>query len=211
MKFTEWSLEGVEFASCNCAYGCPCQFNSRPTHGHCRAHTFVHIEKGRFADVPLDGLNWGMLAAWPGPIHMGDGTFQSIVDERADANQRAALEAISQGRDTEPGRLIWQVFSTTVTKLLPTLFKPIELSINLKSRTAKLNVPGLIESRAESIRNPVTGAEHRAHVTLPTGFEFTEAEFVSGTSKTSGPIELKIDGTHAHVARIHWSTHGVVR
>ena len=38
-----------------------------------------------------------------------------------------------------------------------------------------------------------------------------ESEFVSGTSKTTGPIELKFEGSHAHLARIHWSTHGVVR
>jgi hypothetical protein len=46
---------------------------------------------------------------------------------------------------------------------------------------------------------------------LPTGFEFTEAAFVSGKSRTEGPIELNFDGTHAHLASVHWSTHGVVR
>ncbi len=191
--------------------GCPCQFNGAPTHGNCRAHTFVHIEKGRFGDVPLDGLNWGILAAWPGPIHLGNGTFQSIVDDRADAGQRSALEAVSQGRETEPGKLIWQVFSTTVTRLLPTVFKPISLTVDLKARTAKLSVPGVIEASAESIRNPMTKAEHQIRVTLPTGFEFTESEFVSGTTRAPGQIELEFDGTHAHLARIHWSTHGVVR
>ncbi|HMD61616.1 MAG TPA: DUF1326 domain-containing protein [Opitutaceae bacterium] len=211
MKLAEWTMEGLEFANCNCIWGCPCQFNGAPTHGNCRAHTFVQIEKGRFNDVPLDGLRWGILAAWPGPIHLGNGTFQSVVDERADARQREALEAVSQGRETEPGKLIWQVFSTTVTKLLPTLFKPISLTVDMKARTAKLSVPGLIEGSAESIRNPMTKADHQIRVTLPTGFEFTESEFVSGSAKSAGQIELDFDGTHAHLARIHWSTHGVVR
>jgi len=212
MKFVEWSIQGVEFANCNCAIGCPCQFNALPTHGHCRAHTFVLIEKGHFGDVPLDGLRWGILGQWPGPIHLGNGTFQSVIDERADPAQRAALEAISQGRETDPGKLIWQVFSTTVTKTLPTLYRSIELAIDLKSRTAALSVPGLAEFSAASIRNPKTGLEHHARVTLPTGFEFTEAEFVSGRGKTTAsPIELDFDNTHAHLARIHWSTHGVVR
>jgi hypothetical protein len=212
MKLVEWSLQGVEFGHCNCGFGCPCQFNSLPTHGDCRALTFVQIEKGRFGDVPLDGLRWGILAAWPGPIHLGNGTFQSIVDERADPKQRAALESISHGRETEPGKLIWQVFSTTVTKVQPTLFKPIELTIDVKTRSAKVNVPGVIEASAASIKNPMTGADHQARITLPTGFEFTEAEFVSGKSKgTAGTIQLEFDGTHAHLARIHWGTHGVVR
>jgi len=205
-------MQGVEFSNCNCALGCPCQFNALPTHGHCRAHTFIQIERGHFGDVKLDGLRWGIMGQWPGPIHLGKGTFQVIVEERANPKQRAALEAIGQGRETEPGKLIWQVFSAMVTNLLPTLYKPIELVIDVTTRTAAVKVPGVIESTAEPIRNPVTGQEHRARVTLPTGFEFTDAEFAVGKAKaSSGPIDLAFDGTHAHLARIHWSTHGVVR
>jgi hypothetical protein len=212
MKLVEWSIEGSEFGNCNCSVGCPCQFNAPPTHGNCRAHTFVHVDRGRFGDVPLDGLNWGIRASWPGPIHLGSGTFQAIVDERADPRQRAALEAVAHGRETDPGTLIWQVFSTTVTTLLPTLFKPISLTIDHGSRTARVEVPGVAKSDAASIRNPKTGAEHLVRVTLPKGFEFTDAEFVSGNCRaSSGPISLEFDNTHAHLARIHWSTHGVVR
>ncbi|HUP92208.1 MAG TPA: DUF1326 domain-containing protein [Solimonas sp.] len=204
-------MQGWEFANCNCNWGCPCQFNQLPSHGNCRAHTFVQIEKGRFGDVPLDGLRWGIMGAWPGPIHLGNGTWLSIVDERADAKQRAALEAVSHGKETEPGTLIWQVFSTMVTNRLPTVVKPIELSADFKKATAKVHVPGLIDSTAEPMKNPVTGAPHRARVTLPEGFEFTEAEFATGKSRTTGPIELQFDSTHAHLARIHWSNRGVVR
>ena len=85
MKLVDWSMQGVEFANCNCAIGCPCQFNALPTHGNCRAHTFVQIDKGRFGNVKLDGLRWGIMAMWPGPIHLGNGTFQAIVDERLHA------------------------------------------------------------------------------------------------------------------------------
>ena len=212
MKLVEWSMQGVEFGNCNCATGCPCQFNALPTHGNCRAHTFVQIDQGRFGDVSLDGLRWGILAQWPGPIHLGNGTFQAIVDERADAKQRAALESIAHGKETEPGKLIWQVFSTTVTTTLPTLYKSIDLVIDVKTATAKLNVPGLIESSAAPITNPMTKAPHRVHITLPTGFEFTDAEFAVGKAKaSSGPIELDFEDTHAHLAKIHWGTHGVGR
>ena len=101
-------MQGVEFINCNCAWGCPCQFNSLPTYGDCRALGFGQIEQGRYGDVPLDGLRWGVLLAWPKAIHFGNGTMQAIVDERADARQRAALEAIIQGRDTDgrEGRIV---------------------------------------------------------------------------------------------------------
>jgi hypothetical protein len=211
VTLTEWEIEGIEFANCSCDCGCPCQFNSLPTHGHCHAHTFVHVERGRYGDVTLDGLNWGILAAWPGPIHLGNGTFQAVVDARATSGQRAALEAIAQGRDTEPGTLIWQVFSTTVTTLLPTVFAEIDLAIDVDERTASWTIPGVGESTATPIRNRKTGATQRARVTLPAGFEFTDAEFAAGTTKVSGPIPLDFVQTHAHLARVHWSTHGVVR
>ena len=57
-----------------------------------------------------------------------------------------------------------------------------------------------------------TGAAQRARVTLPAGFEFTDAEFASRpTNGRRGDIPLDFSDTHAHLARIHWSTHGVVR
>ena len=210
-KYVEWSMEGLEFTNCNCNWGCPCQFNGTPTQGHCRAFIFMQINKGRFGDITLDGLQWGVLAAWPAAIHLGNGKFQAIIDERANPQQRQAIETVSHGGETEPGKLIWQVFSTTVTQLLPTLYKPIDLKIDYSARTASLNVAGLVESNAESIRNPVTGAAHPVRVTMPTGFEFTESEVLSGKSKATGPIPLDLDGSHAHIARIHWTTHGVVR
>jgi hypothetical protein len=211
VKFVEWSMQGTEFANCSCDWGCSCQFNGPPTSGHCHAYTFVQIDRGRFGDVSLDGLRWGIRATWPAAIHLGNGTFQSIVDERADPGQRAALESISHGEQTDPGKLIWQVFSTTITKLLPTLYKPIDLSIDLNSRRARVRVPDVVEGAGESIRNPVTGADHQIRVTLPTGFEFTDAEFISGQGRGYGDLKLDFSGTHAHLARIHWGTHGVVR
>lgn len=212
MKLVEWSMQGTEFVNCNCAVGCPCQFQSLPTHGNCRAYGFVQIDKGKFGDTPLDGLRWGILAAWPGAIHEGNGTFQTIVDERADAKQRAALEAISHGKETEPGKLIWQVFSTTVTKFLPTLIKPIELKIDYAARTAAVKVPGVVEGRGNPIHNQMSNKGVPVKLTMPEGFEFTEAEVVSGAGRTvDGAIQIAFDNTHAHLARIHWSTRGVVR
>ena len=98
MAFTEWEIEGSEFVNCSCDCGCPCQFNSLPTRGYCRAHTFVRVERGHYGDVRLDGLAFGMFASWPGPIHLGNGTFQSIVDERADAPQEIGRRQVAVGR-----------------------------------------------------------------------------------------------------------------
>ena len=78
------------------------------------------------------------------------------------------------------------------------------------ARTARVNVPGVVESAGESIRNPVTGAPHQILTTMPTGFEFTESEVVSGKTRVTGSIPMMMDGSHAHLAHIHWSQNGVV-
>ena len=101
MSFTEWMISGPEISSCNCAYGCPCQFNALPTDGTCRAAVGMQITKGHYGKVKLDGLRWAATAAWPGPIHMGHGEILPIVDERATPEQREALLKIMSGQDTE--------------------------------------------------------------------------------------------------------------
>lgn len=211
MAYVDWQMQGTQITNCNCAIGCPCQFNSLPTHGNCRAYVFFQIDKGHFGDVPLDDVRWGALFSWPGPIHLGNGTAMVVVDDKASAEQRAAIETIAAGKETEPGALITQVFSTTVTSGHPTQVKAIDLAIDEAAGTGRVHVAGLIDATAEPIKNPITGAPHRARIVLPAGFEYSEAEVVSGRTKASGPIPLDLDGTHAHIAKIHWSQHGVVR
>ena len=211
MAFVEWRMQGIQISNCNCNIGCPCQFNALPTHGNCRAYMFAQIDTGHFGKTKLDGLRFGGLFAWPGPIHMGNGTAMPVIDERADKDQRAAIEAVLHGKETDPGSLITQVFSTTLSSALPTQYKAIELKIDEKAGTAHVKVPGIIEAAAEPIKNPMTGAVHRARVSLPTGFEYEAAEFITGTGKTSVEPKLDFKGTHAHIAKMHWGTHGLVR
>lgn len=33
----------------------------------------MRIDEGHFGKTRLDGLKWAILAAWPGPIHLGNG------------------------------------------------------------------------------------------------------------------------------------------
>ena len=99
----EWEFHGKQFVNCNCAYGCPCQFNARPTYGDCRAVIFFHIDTGHFGATRLDGLNAAFAAAWPGAIHEGHGRMQPIIDQRADDAQRQAVHAIMTGKAQRAG------------------------------------------------------------------------------------------------------------
>ena len=83
MPQVDWYVQGIEYGNCNCDYGCPCQFESLPTHGHCKGFEVVRIDKGHFGEVTLNGLNAALIYAWPGPIFKGNGAIQTIIDERA--------------------------------------------------------------------------------------------------------------------------------
>ena len=210
MPDTTWTIKGREFIHCNCAYGCPCQFNALPTHGDCKAIGVVEIQDGRHGDTILDGLRIAVVLAWPGPIHEGRGQALPIVDERADEDQREALLRIMSGLDTVEGATFFQVFSATYEKVHDPIFAPIEFEMDIDGRSAKLNIPGVIEARGEPIKNPVSGEEHRARINLPTGFEYESCEVGRGWATTKGPIEIELADSHAHFAKLHMTETGVV-
>src|SRR5690349_15404953 len=83
MPDVNWRIRAREFTNCNCAYGCPCQFNALPTYGDCKAVVALAISEGHHGNTRLDGLNTVAVLAWPGPIHKGSGEALIIVDERA--------------------------------------------------------------------------------------------------------------------------------
>lgn len=207
----DWMLRGPEIATCNCAYGCPCQFNALPTSGNCTASVAMRIDKGHFGDVRLDGLHWAGIFAWPGAVHEGHGQAQPIVDERADAKQREALLAIMSGQESQPGATYFQVFASMIDKVHEPLFKPISFTADIDAATGHFKVDGVVDARTEPIRNPVTGQAHRPKVSLRNGFEFLAAEFASSTTKTQGAIRLDWSGRHAHLTMIHITGAGLVR
>ena len=208
---TDWEIHGRELANCNCAYGCPCQFNALPTDGTCEAAAVFQIDRGFYGHVKLDGLRSAFVAKWPGPVHEGNGQMQIIIDEIASPEQRHALHQIMTGQDTADMATMWWVFSAMAPNKLETLYKPITVSIDIDSRVGRASVADVFELTAEPIKNPVTGAEHRARIDLPNGFEYRIAEVGSGTTKTSGAISLqKNNGSYAQIADLHLSGHGVL-
>lgn len=211
MANIEWMIRGPEIATCNCAYGCPCQFNALPTNGNCHAAVAAHILEGFFGDTRLDGLRFGGTAAWPGAIHEGHGEIQPIIDVRADEKQREALLAIMGGQHTDPGATFFAVIATMVEKVHPPIFAKIDFEADMEAGTGRFAVKDVVDSRVEPIRNPVTGAVHRPKLSLREGFEFTDAEFASSTVKAQAPIALDWSGRHAHLAMLHWTGRGLVR
>jgi hypothetical protein len=208
MPYVEWRMRGPEIANCNCDWGCPCQFNALPTHGDCRAMTAMRIDEGYFGDVSLSGVVWAGMFAWPKAIHDGGGEAFVVIDERADAKQRQALMTILAGEETVPGATIFNVFATVIDRHHEPAFLPIHFELDMERRAGRVRIDGVLDTRIEPIRNPVTGDEHRVRVSLPSGFEYREAEFASGDTAAKGSVSLDWHSAHAHVAMLDLSTRG---
>ena len=207
---TPWEIKGREFGNCNCSYGCPCQFNALPTHGHCRGLAVLDIEKGFHGTTRLDGLKAAGIFRWPGPIHEGGGEGLHVVDRRATPQQRDALLRILKGEDTEPGATVFSVFASTCDKLHEPIVAQIEFELDIDARTARARIDGVVDMRGAPILNPITGAEHRVRIEQPDGFEFAVAEIGRGWSRTTGPVSFELDDTYGQFARIHLNQNGMV-
>ena len=208
---TPWEIRATEFANCNCAYGCPCQFNAPPTHGNCEAVVCNEITEGHYGDVKLDGVRFGAVFRWPGAVHQGNGKCQPFVDERASQAQRDAILKIMSGQDTDPMATVFAVYASTMADVYDPIFAPIEFDVDIEARRGRFVVPGIAEAHGEPIKNPVSGAEHRARIDIPHGFEYEFAEMGSGTSTTRGKIELKLVNSYGQFAHLHLNNHGVVK
>ena len=206
-----WMLRGIQYSNCNCAFGCPCQFNSPTTHGYCEALGAGVIEEGYFNETRLDGLRFAMLLQWPGEIAEGNGRQQVILDARGNPAQREALRKILHGESTRPGATHFYVFNSTMSKVFEPIVAPIELEVDLPARRAHLRVAGVVESEGSPIIDPHSGAEHHVQIRLPNGFEYTVAEVGRGTTRSHGAIEISFENRHGHWNVMHMNQDGVIR
>lgn len=208
MPNTDWRLKGEWLKACSCDYGCPCDFNARPTQGWCKGLLGMHVTEGHFGNVKLDGITFFVTVDFPGPLHEGNGTIQPIVDARATPEQRDALFQIMSGKHSAEGT-IFHIVSLIVTKMLDPVFAPIELKFDYDKRRARLSIPGVLETDVEPIKNPVSGAEHRIQVVMPDGFEHRVGEIAHASIKSTGGLKFTVPKGHATLAHVEQTPAGV--
>jgi hypothetical protein len=205
MMSTKWQIAGEEVVSCNCVWGCPCQFNALPTHDRCEAVAAWEIHDGYFGDTRLDGMRrFVRVYSWPGAVHHGNGTRLNIIDEEASAEQRAALLALESGTH---GGLYFEIYASVCPKVLGPIFAPITIEVDRERRRGRVVIPDILEAYIEPIRNSVTGEEHRAKIVLPGGFEYEEAENANTVRFEVKPhaVAMRHANTYAQLNAFDWS------
>lgn len=207
-----WHFHSYTFGNCNCASNCGCQFNVPSTHGFCQFVEGGILSDSEYNGTDLTGLKWAFVGIWPGEIAEGNGKVQFIIDERADDAQREALERILTGQAGEPGSNHFSVFRSTFSEFLETLYLPIECTVDIEARRAKLIVPGILQADGNPLINEFSGDEFRIALARPEGsFEFTYAEIGAGTASVSGALALEFDQTYAQFCEHNYNQDGLVR
>ena len=163
-----YHLKGHLLAACNCDWGCPCSFESRPTQGFCEGNYAWHIEEGHYQGTPMAGSTFGMFVKFPGAPHEGNGLGVVLIDEQVPAERRAALETMIQ--QIPP----FSIFHSLLSNFLGFRYVPFEL--RLAGIHSQLTIPGTLELRLTPMKNPVTGADELATLYKPTGFTSKQHE-----------------------------------
>jgi hypothetical protein len=106
---------------------------------------------------------------------------------------------------------MFAVYASTLSKFHDPVFTRIDFEVDVDGRRGRLSVPDYIEMSGEPLRNAVSGAEARAQIVLPDGFEYEVADVGAASSRTRGPMPLEFGPSYGQFARLHLNNNGVVR
>ena len=174
IQIPAWHLKADYVETCNCDYGCPCNFDAFPTYGFCRALVLYHIREGNYGDIKLDGLDVIGVYSWPKAIHEGNGTIQLYITKKAleDDNVKHALVDIFSGNAKGEGP--FALFTGTFKYFLEPQF--VDINVKIDGKKSSFSVPDIMDVQVESFINPVTGEEQDTKIQLPKGFIWKLAE-----------------------------------
>jgi len=192
---TKWDFEADYYTNCNCDWGCPCNFNARPTQGNCHGIGVWRIRKGRFGSTTLDGVVFAASYFFPGLVEQGNAVRRMYIDRQATADQRKALEAIDSGQH---GGGIFEIFPKLASKTYPPMVAEIEFRID--GPKAYVKIEGILEAESDSLTYP-DGSIISPTFILPHGIEFKE-----GLATNTKRWWIRDEGMLAH----HENRYGVV-
>jgi hypothetical protein len=201
----EWKMNGLYFKSCNCEAGCPCDFMSPPSHQHCEGVLGMNVETGNFNDVSLDGVKWAVAYHWPGPLHEGNGTVKPYFDTSTSPEQ---LESLGQVLTGQAGGKWWEVVASIVTTVKDPVVTSIDFEVSGKS--ASIKIGDVIENRFAPMKNPATGEDFSAQISIPGSMEYSDngvAEVVVSEVMRSTD-EIAFDHSGCHTSLVERQTFG---
>jgi hypothetical protein len=196
-----WNLTLEHLTACNCAWGCPCAFEARPTPGYCEGLVAWNVLDGSIDGTDLKGAKWATAVKWPGAIHEMNGRAVVFIDDSATADQKPLIEALATGRAGGP----MKAFMGTCTAAIEV--RSGKVTWHFDGKQSSLQVDDSMALQMEAILNPVTGKEHFVSLDLATGLMNQREDFFSGRNLTvnADGIKFNYSGRHAATSVARWT------
>ncbi len=196
-----WNMKAKYYEACNCDLGCSCNMDGFPSSGKCEGAVAFLVTEGEKDGVDLRGAKVAAAVKWPGAIHEGDGQMALFVD--CAEGQRDALLAILTAQD--PG-LPWEIIAATVSEVHGPFFETIELED--RGTKSHVRVGDRFDVQLETFIDPVSGEPHEAHMVLPHGFIFTDAQICTTSRNHVDADGVTFDhaGKNGYFSEVHWSS-----
>jgi hypothetical protein len=208
MAAVKWTMRGQYMKNCNCIATCPCDTTGFPhPHKGCEGMAGMHIIEGNFGKVNLNGLNWVVVYSWPGALHEGNGSVQAFIDKKSSEEQRTAILTILSGK---AGDAWFEILASIVTTVHEPQFVPITWEFHKKKRTARVHIPGFLETRVAPLTIPATGDEQQVIVRMPNGMEYKEFQVAQSiVLKGTGAVKFDFKNTHSSLAEVEHTHKGL--
>jgi|SRR5579859_4630230 len=202
---TGWQITGDYFENCNCDVVCPCLISTKPpmtaqpTAGACEVAFGFHIDRGSYSGTALDGLNVAMTARTPGPMADGNWSLALYLDERADEQQRQALQAIFTGAAGGPMAALAPLVSTVLG------VKPAPITFQKEGKHRSVEIPGMMHLAVNPL--PSFDPENELWAMNAHPFAPSVAMAVGDANSTWTDYGMRWDnsGKNGHYAPINWS------
>jgi hypothetical protein len=164
----QWKASGDWFDVCKCSIPCPCTFAQAPTYGDCDGVIAYHFKNGYYGNTSLDGLNVLGMGHFKGNVWAGETkvTLGLFFDERADQQQRDALQMIFSGKAGG--------FMAEFAKLIDVRgidYAPIRFEVADDLAYWSAEIPGKIVAKAEALTGPMTPPGKRVQTLNAPGSE----------------------------------------
>ncbi len=172
---------------------------TQPTTGACEVAFGFHIDQGSYGGATLDGLNVAMAVRTPGPMAEGNWSAALYLDERADEQQRQALQAIFTGSVGGPPAALAPLISTVLG------VKTVPITFHKEGKRRSVEIPSVMQLAVHAVPSMNPDEEIWAKNAHP--FAPSIAMAVGDEKSTWADYGMRWDnaGKNAHYAPINWS------
>ena len=147
-----WSLKGTVLVACNCDYGCPCNYNARPTTGDCEGGWMWIVDKGELRRREARRACALRLRRLARRDPRGQRCRRRLHRR---ARRRRSARGIDEARPRRRRRPVGDLHQHVYARRPASGCASTSSSAEHRS---KLSIPGAVELAMAPIANPVTGA-----------------------------------------------------